>query len=305
LPFLRCIFRDELLRTLGRIEQRLGQVGCVVHRSSRLKGNSILKRRSCLGISMELGAVHSSCNGRRYHRCQKIDKERRRVRDVSKSQTVTPLRKTSGKRVPPANNDAAAKSRVIDATIDCILELGFYRASTNAIAREAGVTWGVIQHYFGTREALMLSVLKKGSSDFVRSVENEHIEADTAVERMEQLIDIFSAHYAGPAYLADLQILLNMDRDPRTSAEVRKTMLEVAERSNLHVRRLLREALGAASKVTDLSTTIFLILRGFGLNQQLLGTMSYDTLAPKKDRLRRQRRLLAEILAPFVELASD
>jgi AcrR family transcriptional regulator len=224
---------------------------------------------------------------------------------VSKSQTVTPLRKASSKRVPPENNDAAAKSRVIDATIDCILELGFYRASTNAIAREAGVTWGVIQHYFGTREALMLSVLKKGSSEFVRSVENEHIEAVTAVERMEQLIDIFSAHYARPAYLADLQILLNMDRDPRTSAEVRKTMLEVAERSNLHVRRLLREALGTATKVPDLSTTIFLILRGFGLNQQLLGTMSYDTLAPKKDRLSRQRRLLAEILTPFVELSSD
>jgi AcrR family transcriptional regulator len=224
---------------------------------------------------------------------------------VSKTQTIAPLGKASSERDARVNSDAAAKSRVIEATITCILELGFYRASTNAIAREAGVTWGVIQHYFGTREALMLAVLEAGASEFVTSVEKEHIEADSAVERMEQLIDVFSDHYAQPAYLANLQILLNMDRDPRTSADVRKTMLVVAERSNLHVRRLLREALGAASKVPDLSTTIFLVLRGFGLNQQLLGTMSYDTVAPKKDRLTRQRRLLAEILTPFVELASD
>jgi AcrR family transcriptional regulator len=224
---------------------------------------------------------------------------------VSKTQTIAPLGKASSERDARVNSDAAAKSRVIEATITCILELGFYRASTNAIAREAGVTWGVIQHYFGTREALMLAVLEAGASEFVTSVEKERIEADSAVERMEQLIDVFSDHYAQPAYLANLQILLNMDRDPRTSADVRKTMLVVAERSNLHVRRLLREALGAASKVPDLSTTIFLVLRGFGLNQQLLGTMSYDTVAPKKDRLTRQRRLLAEILTPFVELASD
>jgi hypothetical protein len=80
--------------------------------------------------------------------------------------------------------------------------------------------------------------------------------------------------------------------------------LTVAERSNVHVRRLLREALGPAAKMPDLSTTIFLVLRGFGLNQQLLGMMSYDAPPPKKDRLTRQRRLLAEVLAPFVELAS-
>jgi hypothetical protein len=63
----------------------------------------------------------------------------------------------------------------------------------------------------------------------------------------------------------------------------------------------MREALGPASRVPDLSTTIFLVLRGFGLNQQLLGTMSYDAVAPKKDRIAHQRQLLAELLAPFIE----
>jgi hypothetical protein len=117
---------------------------------------------------------------------------------------------------------------------------------------------------------------------------------------MEHLIDIFSAHYARPAYIAHLQVLLNMEGDPRTSADVRRTMREVAERSNLHVRRLMREALGPAAKIPDLSTTVFLVLRGFGLSQQLLDTMSYDAPAPKRDRAARQRRLLAELLAPFI-----
>jgi AcrR family transcriptional regulator len=219
---------------------------------------------------------------------------------VSKAQTIAPSKGNSIQRAT-VNGDAEAKARVIDATVASILERGFYRASTNEIARRAGVTWGVIQHYFGTREALMLAVLQKGAAEFVDSVIKTHIDGESTVERIEQLIDIFSSHYAQPNYLANLQILLNMDRDPRTSAGVRKTMLDVAERSNIQVRRLMREALGPASKVPDLLTTVFLVLRGFGFNQQLLGTMSYDAVAPKKDRLAHQRELLAQLLAPTIE----
>ena len=93
----------------------------------------------------------------------------------------------------------------------------------------------------------MLAVLEDGASHMVETVEAARIDGVTTVERMAQLIDVFSAHYARPDYLASLQVLLNMDHDPRTSTEVRKTMLEVAERSHAHVRRLLREALGPAT----------------------------------------------------------
>jgi AcrR family transcriptional regulator len=151
----------------------------------------------------------------------------------------------------------------------------------------------------------MLAVLEDGASHMVETVEEARIDGSTSVERMSQLIDVFSAHYARPDYLASLQVLLNMDHDPRTSAEVRRTMQEVAERSNTHVRRLLRDALGPAANRPELATTIFLLIRGFGLSQQLLDSMAYDTVAPKRDRIARHRQLLAEILAPYLDLAAS
>ena len=87
--------------------------------------------------------------------------------------------------------DSATRDRVIEATVACILERGYYRASTNEIARTAGVTWGVIQHYFGTREGLMLAVLQDGASQFVAIVEDVEIDGETVTERMNQLLDIF------------------------------------------------------------------------------------------------------------------
>jgi AcrR family transcriptional regulator len=223
--------------------------------------------------------------------------------------TIKPDRTTADRgprrERPVARGDLDTRDRVIQAAVECIIDLGFYRgSSTNEIARRAGVTWGVIQWYFGNREGLMLAVLEEGASHMVATVEAADIDGPTVVERMSQLIDVFSAHYARPEYLASLQVLLNMDHDPRTSAEVRRTMLEVAERSNAHVRRLLRQALGPAATKSDLATTIFLVIRGFAFSQQLLDSMAYDTVAPKRDRGSRHRRLLAQILAPYIEMAA-
>lgn len=199
--------------------------------------------------------------------------------------------------------ETATRQRVLDAAVECILEKGFYRASTNEIARTAGVSWGVIQHHFGTREGLMLAVLENGAGRYSEHVGRVHVAGETVTERVDSLIGILLAHYGDPHYLAYLQILLNLDHDPLTSAEVRKTMRQVAERSNEHVRRLMVEALGPAASVPGLATTIFLAIRGFGVSQQLQEAMAYDSLAPRAVPAARQRHLLAQVLAPYVEQA--
>ena len=224
---------------------------------------------------------------------------------TTKSARITSSADGEPRKRASGGAETDTRARVIRAAVDCIIELGFYRgSSTNEIARRAGVTWGVIQWHFGNREGLMLAVLEEGASHMVETVEDAHIDGSTVEERMSQLIDVFLAHYARPEYLASLQVLLNMDHDPRTSSEVRNTMSEVAERSHAPVRRLLREALGAAASKPDLATAIFVVIRGFAFSQQLLESMAYDTLAPKSDRGQRHRRLLAEMLAPYVEMAA-
>lgn len=201
---------------------------------------------------------------------------------------------------PDANSEADARERVIDATVQSIIDLGFYRgSSTNEIVRRAGVTWGVIQHHFGNREGLMLAVLQDGARQMIETVVEARIDGATIDDRMTQLINVFATLYARPEYLATLQVQLNMDRDPRTSSEVRKTMFKVAEQSHAHVRRLLREALGSAVTRPDLVTTIFLVIKGFGLSQQLFDSMAYNSPL-KRNRAALHRRLLAEILAPYI-----
>jgi AcrR family transcriptional regulator len=200
--------------------------------------------------------------------------------------------------------DLATRERVLEAAVASILERGFYRASSNEIARRAGVTWGVIQHHFGTREALLLAVLEDGANRFVELVAGAAVEGATAAARIDELLELLAEHYGTPRYLAYLQILLNMDHDPETSNEVRRTMRSVAERASQHLRRLIGDALDPVARDPDLASTVFLVLRGFALSQQLLGTMGYDAVGAKNTRVEEQRRLLAHIIGSYVDDAA-
>lgn len=205
-------------------------------------------------------------------------------------------------RTPRPNADPATRQRLIDAAVACILERGFYRASSNEIARQAGLTWGVIQYHFGTREALMLAVLEDRIGRFIDMVKHARITGDSAVERLDALLELLSAHYGTPDYLVYMQISLNMDHDPSTSVEVRRIMKRVADESNKQVRRLLRETVGPVKDVRRLGSTLFHVLKGFGLSQQLL-TVSYGSTPSASERAA-QRRLLSQLLAPYFERAA-
>jgi AcrR family transcriptional regulator len=210
------------------------------------------------------------------------------------------------KRVVRGTRDVASetdtRNRVIQAALHSIMDLGFYRgSSTNEIARRAGVTWGVIQHRFGSREALMLAVLEASTEDLEEVVARAHIDGSTVRERLGQLIELLAQHYDTPEYLASLQVILNLEHDPRTSNEVRETMRQAADHSTAHIHRLLKEALGDQAMPKDLRSNIILAIRGFCFSQQLNDSVAYGTLQRPRSRPKQRRELFAEMLAPYFE----
>ncbi len=57
----------------------------------------------------------------------------------------------------------ATRQEIIEATISCFAEIGYFRTTTTEIARKAGVTRGAVQHYFPTTQHVLES-----SIDYLR-----------------------------------------------------------------------------------------------------------------------------------------
>jgi AcrR family transcriptional regulator len=111
--------------------------------------------------------------------------------------------------------------RVIDAAISCILAKGYYRASSNEIARWAGLTWGVIQYHFGTRENLMFAALRDQVQKIIAHSESYVFTGETTHEQLWSVYSYLHEYFGQPEYVAALEINLNLVRTPSTEDEVR------------------------------------------------------------------------------------
>jgi AcrR family transcriptional regulator len=141
----------------------------------------------------------------------------------------TAATKTTAKKQarPTANgSDNDSRQRVIKATIDCIVDLGYYQATSNEIARRAGVSWGVIQYYFGTRENLLVAVIEDACATTLAELEQVEIAGETTAEKLDSWMECVFAFYSQPGYIAILQILWDVLRRPGTAEESKRTLLQ-------------------------------------------------------------------------------
>jgi len=58
------------------------------------------------------------------------------------------------------------KKHILEAALNCFAENGYERSSTEAIAKAAGVSQGIIFHHFGTKEGLFSAIIRTGIEGF-------------------------------------------------------------------------------------------------------------------------------------------
>lgn len=158
---------------------------------------------------------------------------------------------------------------MLDAAVASILDHGYYETSSNAIARRAGVTWGALQHQFGSREALMLEVLNDGWARLHQTLlDAGPLRGATLEERLTEVVEVLGRYYGVGEHLAHLQIMLDLVHNPNTSDETRAAASAHGRTLSRAWQPLFSQALGVAAEESDLVGFAFQALRGY-----LLGTL--------------------------------
>ncbi|MGB3773111.1 MAG: TetR/AcrR family transcriptional regulator [Rhodococcus sp. (in: high G+C Gram-positive bacteria)] len=94
--------------------------------------------------------------------------------------TESTVRRTQAERT------AGTRAKLLDAAIDTLVDVGYSRASTQEIARRAGVSRGAQLHHFPTKETLVVAAVE-------RLVER----------RLDEILGVDRDEPAGPALLLD------------------------------------------------------------------------------------------------------
>jgi AcrR family transcriptional regulator len=73
----------------------------------------------------------------------------------------------------------ASKEVLIQAALELFARHGFEQTSVRMIARQAGVSLGLLYNYFESKEALLVTIFERGMQDVLKSFQ----EADTGATR--------------------------------------------------------------------------------------------------------------------------
>lgn len=105
-----------------------------------------------------------------------------------------------------AERSASTKSRLLDATIECLTELGYAGLTTTEVARRAGVSRGAQVHHFPTKADLVVAAV---GHLFVRRLDEfrkAFADAPHGSDRLDEAIDLLWSMYSGPAFASWLEL---------------------------------------------------------------------------------------------------
>ncbi len=91
--------------------------------------------------------------------------------------------------MPKLGMEAVRRRQLIEATIDTIHEVGFAASSLQAIARRAGVSPGLVAHYFDDKNGLLEATLRALFDDLTRDTVARLRAARTPRARVDAVIE--------------------------------------------------------------------------------------------------------------------
>lgn len=152
--------------------------------------------------------------------------------------------------VPPAGRTQTerrdtTRTRVLDATIACVVEHGYADTSTRRIAERAGVTIGALQHHFAGKSELIAEAMRAISArltaEFMADVEridDAQGGVEAPIERIARLLDrVWEAHRS-PLFVAGVELLVAARTDPA----LRQSVDDVAGALSIQVAEGMLEA---------------------------------------------------------------
>lgn len=107
---------------------------------------------------------------------------------------------------------------LLDATIDCLVELGYARTSVNEICKRAGVSRGAQQHHFATKAELMAEAIEHLVHKLGAEIPAELSEPPRDEALISKGVDLLWNAYSGRLFTAVLELWVAARTDPELKA---------------------------------------------------------------------------------------
>ncbi|MCL2612581.1 MAG: TetR/AcrR family transcriptional regulator [Nocardioidaceae bacterium] len=186
---------------------------------------------------------------------------------------------TTAARVPQEERTRAMRARLMEATVELLVERGFAGTTTTLVSERAGVSRGAQLHHFPTKNDLVVAAVSH-----LTEVRGSELAAAAAAlpkgrNRTHAVVRMLGEHFSSAVFAAALELWVAA----RTDATLLEAVGPLERRVGRETHRLTVELLGADESlpgVRELVQATLDLVRGLGLASTL------------GDDARRRRRIL-------------
>jgi AcrR family transcriptional regulator len=150
-------------------------------------------------------------------------------------------------------------SRIVEAMRSSVARRGISGSTFEHVAREAGVSRGLLHYYFGTKEALLVEVVRRDTEHRIARLDEPLGRAASADELLEILVaDLEDSIQNDPGFWV---LLFDLFTAGRRHPEIQREVGELFNRTRAHVADILRvkQAEGVIKPRLDIDAIVGLL----------------------------------------------
>jgi AcrR family transcriptional regulator len=167
-----------------------------------------------------------------------------------------------------ADRSRETRRKLMEATVDCLVEHGWSGTTTTQVAERAGVSRGAQLHHFRTRNELVTAAVEYVGHESAEQLLRESERVTAAVDRTRAVVELVVDFFASPMFTAALELWVAARTDP----ELKPVVVDLEARLGRQCHRLTVDLLAADEKKPGVRETVQATLdlaRGLALANQL------------------------------------
>lgn len=140
----------------------------------------------------------------------------------------------SVKRKSQADRRQETQGALLDATIECLVELGYSGTTTRIVASRAQVSRGAQTHYYATKSDLVVAAVEHLFDQLATQFRETFEAVDPTARTFDRAIEELWSLVSGPKYAAVLEVIVAARTDPElqvvvhgVAARLEQTVIEI------------------------------------------------------------------------------
>jgi len=156
------------------------------------------------------------------------------------------------------------RARLLEATVECLVEHGFAGTSTTLVSERAGVSRGAQLHHFPTKNDLVVAAVEHLTEKRGAELAAAAVGLPTGRRRTRAVLQMLADHFTGPVFTAALELWVAA----RTDEALMSAVGPLEQRVGRETHRMTVELLGADESrpgTRELVQATLDLVRGLGL----------------------------------------